>query len=312
MEYGSVLGFVLMPDATLPDTLCSRADAIAHAATRLRTAGIERPRLEARLLVAHAHRLTAETLNATLAQPADHAAIDALVVRRLAREPIALILGRREFWSLPFEVSPDTLIPRPDSEVVVATALASLPDQAAPLRVLDLGTGTGCLLLALLSERPSATGIGTDLSPAACALAARNASALGLAGRAGFVAADWDAPLAAGFDAILSNPPYIRSGDIPSLMPEVARFEPPRALDGGPDGLDAYRRILASLDRMLAPGGVAVLEVGAGQAADVAALGAGQGFAASAHPDLSGTPRALRLWRAGEKTVWQTGGARLF
>ncbi len=217
--------------------------------------------------------------------------------RRLAHEPMAYILGHAGFWTLQLEVSPATLIPRADSEAIVEAALEAVPDRPG-LRVLDLGTGTGCLLLAVLAERAGAFGLGLDLNPEAAALAARNAAANGLADRAAFLAGDWAAALAAGpagrFDLVLSNPPYIESAVIPGLMPEVAGHEPGRALDGGADGLDAYRVITASLPRLLAPGGVAVLELGEGQGPAVAALAAAAGLAIrGTRDDLSGIARAL-------------------
>lgn len=286
-----------MPDATPADAPCSRREALLRGAAILRDAGIERPRAEARLLLAHAAGVSADRLLATLDEAADWPAYAALVARRASREPAALILGRREFWSLSFEVSADTLIPRPDSESVVEAALACAPDPAAAPRVLDLGTGTGCLLLSVLSERPNAWGVGADLCPGAAALAARNARSLGLAGRACFVCGDWAEPLNATFDVVLCNPPYIESAEIPGLMPEVARFEPASALDGGPDGLAAYRRVVPMLGRLLAPGGAAILEVGAGQAEAVMRLGREEGHGAEARPDLAGVPRAVVLRR---------------
>lgn len=262
----------------------------------LRAAAIESPRLEARMLLAEVLACRAEDLlrdpRAAVA-PEAAARFAALVQRRAGHEPMAYILGRQEFWSLPFAVSPATLIPRADSEALVEAALASCP---APRRVLDLGTGTGCLLLAVLHERPGAWGLGVDRNPAAAALAARNALALGLAGRACFVAADWAAPLAGRFDLVLSNPPYIEGASIAGLMPEVAGHEPALALDGGPDGLDAYRAILAQLPRLLAPGGLAVLELGQGQAEAVGALARAAGLGVlGCRNDLGGIPRALLL-----------------
>lgn len=267
---------------------------LAQAAATLAEAGIEAPTREARLLLLHAIGRPATAL-LDRAEPVHAPALAPLLARRAAREPMALILGRQGFWTLDLEVSPDTLIPRADSEAIVEAALAAAP---APRRVLDLGTGTGCLLLAVLSERPQAWGLGIDLSPAAAALAARNARATGLAARATFLAADWSAPLSgtARFDLVLSNPPYIPTQDLAGLMPEVLAHEPPRALDGGPDGLAAYRHIIATLPARLAPGGVAVLEVGIGQAADVAALATTLGLAHIAtRPDLASIPRAVVL-----------------
>lgn len=272
------------------------ADAIRRGAARLAAAGIDNPRLEARLLLAHTLGCTPADLLREPSRAVPPEAFDALLDRRSGHEPLAYILGHREFWSLDFAVSPATLIPRADSETVVEAALAACP---APRRVLDLGTGTGCLLLAVLHERPGAFGIGTDLTPEAAGLAARNARALGLADRAAFVCTDWAAALDGRFDLILSNPPYIETAAIDGLMPEVAAHEPRRALDGGADGAAAYRRILGELPRILAPDGVAVLELGAGQAAGVAAEALARGFCAGFRSDLGGIQRAILLRRAG-------------
>lgn len=217
------------------------------------------------------------------------------MTRRLAHEPMALILGHREFWSLDFAVSPATLIPRPESETLIEAALASFADRPPPRLVLDLGTGTGCLLLAALSEFPGAFGIGVDRVPAAAALAARNAAALGLACRTGFVCGDWGAALDARFDLILCNPPYIATKELDRLMPEVAHYEPHSALGGGVDGLMAYRRLMPLLPGLLAADGVAVLELGAGQADTAVALARDAGLVAELRPDLGGIPRALTL-----------------
>ena len=267
---------------------------LAEAAAVLAAAGIEAPAREARLLLLHAIGRASSALLDRM--EAVHApALPALLARRAAREPMALLLGRQGFWTLDLEVSPATLIPRADSEAIVEAALEAAP---APGCVLDLGTGTGCLLLAVLSERPGAWGLGIDLSPEAAALAARNARQAGLAGRCAFLAADWSAPLAPGarFGLVLSNPPYIPTPDLAGLMPEVIAHEPARALDGGPDGLAAYRRIIAALPNLLAPGGVAVLEVGVGQANDVASLAQAHGLAhRTTRPDLAGIPRAVVL-----------------
>ncbi len=265
-------------------------------AARLGAAGIEDPRREARILLAATLGTDAAGL-LTIAD-VDPAGFEMALVRREAREPMAYILGRREFWGLSFMTSAATLIPRPDSETLIEAALAALPDRAAVRRILDLGTGTGCLLLAALHEFPSAFGVGVDIAPAAAALAARNAAALNLAARAAFLAGDWARSLDATFDLVLSNPPYIQTTDLPGLMPEVARFEPTTALDGGPDGLMAYRLILPHLQRLLAPGGIAVLELGAGQADEVARLAEAGDLSMSTRVDLNLHPRAAILtWR---------------
>lgn len=270
-----------------------RREALRLGAERLKDAGIDNPRLEARLLLAHA--LGVEQSDLAAMPEADLApdAFLALVARRAAREPLAYILGRREFWSLNFEVSPATLIPRPDSETLIAAALSLRPERERVRRVLDLGTGTGCLLLAALTEFPAASGIGLDLVPAAAALARRNAARLGLAARAAFLVGDWAAAVESRFDLVLSNPPYVKSADFPDLMADVADHEPASALDGGADGLEPYRRIFPELPRLLAPGGMAILEVGVGQAAALGVLAGTAGLTTSIMADLAGIPRAL-------------------
>jgi release factor glutamine methyltransferase len=269
--------------------------AVARMAARLAAAGIEDPRREARLILAAALGVDAAGL-LLVETLADDTGED-LLRRRLAREPLAYILGRREFWGLEFATSPATLIPRPDSETLIEAALQTFPERAAVRRILDLGTGTGCLLLAALHEFPAAFGVGVDLSAAAAALAGRNAENLHLAGRASFLAGNWDGAIEGQFDLILSNPPYIQQADMVGLMPEVAVYEPVLALNGGPDGLAAYRMIISALPRLLAPRGAAVLELGAGQADDVAALAAAQGLGWRTRADLGGHQRALILQR---------------
>lgn len=272
---------------------------LCQAGQVLRAAAIESPRLEARLLLGHAMGATAEQLLRDPRAVVPEAAVarfGAALKARLEHVPMAHILGRQGFWTLDLAVSPATLIPRPDSEALVEAALETLPDAAAPWQVLDLGTGTGCLLLAVLSERPAAFGIGVDRAPAAAALAARNARETGLADRAAFLAGDWDAALEARFDLVLSNPPYIESAVISGLMPEVARHEPSLALDGGTDGLEAYRALVRALPRLLEPGGVAVLELGQGQRAAVESLAREAGLVpVGCRKDLGGVERALIL-----------------
>lgn len=264
-------------------------------AARLAAVGIEGARREARVLLAHA--LSVQPADLLPAAAVQTKAFDALVARRAGHEPLAFILGHREFWSLDFAVSPDTLVPRADSETLIEAALAECPAREAVRLVLDLGTGTGCLLLAALHEFPAGFGVGVDRGPAAAALARRNAVALGLVGRAGFVCGNWAEALAGRFDLVLCNPPYIRSGDIAGLMPEVALHEPASALSGGADGLDAYRAVIPSLPGLLAADGVAILELGQGQAADVARISAAEGLSASPRADLAGIDRAMVLRR---------------
>ena len=266
------------------------ADALADITARLKAAGIEEPRREARLLLAAALNTNAAGLVARDA--VDPTAYAQVLARRVAREPLAYITGRKEFWGLEFATAPATLIPRPDTETLVEAVLES---GLKPRMVLDLGTGTGCLLLAVLHEFPEAFGVGVDINPAAAALAAQNASTLGLARRAAFLAGSWASALAGKFDLVLSNPPYIEHADVAALMPEVAKYEPVAALDGGADGLDAYRAIIAALPRILAPGGLAVLELGAGQAIYVARLAAAAGFSCHFRADLAGIERAALL-----------------
>lgn len=277
----------------------------------LTAAELPTPALDARLLVGHA--LGLDDGGAVLARreqpltPAEVATSEALLARRLAGEPVARILGRREFWSLPFVLSPAVLDPRPDSEVVVETTLALFADRP-PRTVVDLGTGSGCLLLALLHEWPEARGHGVDRSAATLAVARTNADALGLAPRARFHQSDWLADCAARItdriDVLVANPPYIAAGEIAGLAPEVRDHDPRTALDGGPDGLDAYRVIAGQL---AAPPWAArlgdrpvVFEIGAAQAAAVTAIMAAVGFRRVAlRDDYGGRARCLVFRRAG-------------
>ena len=260
-------------------------------------AGIDSPRLEARLLTAHALGTSPADLLRNRAARVDPTPLEPLLARRIAHEPLALILGHREFWSLDFAVSAATLIPRPESETLIEAALASFTDGPPPRMILDLGTGTGCLLLAVLSEFPAAFGVGVDRSPAAAALAAHNAATLGLAERAAFLCGDWAGALAARFDLVLCNPPYIPTSQIALLMPEVVGHEPRTALDGGSDGMAAYRQLIPVLPNLLTPSGIAVLEFGTGQFEAIASMGQMAGMTVAARHDLAGNPRAMVLGR---------------
>lgn len=274
---------------------------LAAAASRLAGAGVETARLDARLIVGAVLGLDAAALLSRRNEPVDVLAaqrVAELLARRERREPMSHILGEREFWSLPFRVTAATLTPRPDSETVVEAALgwAAARDYpgGAGLRVLDLGTGTGCLLLALLSEWPAAVGTGVDISPAALVIARDNAAALGLAGRARFVAGDWGGDLVERFQVIVANPPYIAEGELEKLDPEVARYEPRLALAAGADGLAAYRALAPQVFRLLLDDGAAFLEIGQGQATAVTAILSGAGLqVVTCMPDLGGTPRCL-------------------
>ena len=273
---------------------------LRKAAAVLRAAGIQDAEFEARMLVAYVTGLPFSAVRLG-DMPVDPDRLAPLLARRVMREPMALIVGHVGFWTLELAVSPATLIPRADSEAVVEAALAHF----AAGRVLDLGTGTGCLLLSVLSERPGAWGVGVDISAEAAGLARGNAAANGLAGRAAFLCGDWARALAGRFELVLSNPPYIETAAIGGLMPEVRNHEPARALDGGVDGLDAYRALLAALPGLLAPEGVAVFELGFGQAEAVTALAEAAGLeCVDMKNDLGGVARALVLRAAGaQKSV---------
>lgn len=275
---------------------------LRDAATALSAAGIDNVRFEARLLLARASGLSVEQLVARGAEAAPApvaSSLRDLTARRVRREPMAHILGEREFWGLPFKVSPAVLVPRPDSETVIEAALSLMPERTRPWSLLDLGVGSGCLLLTLLHEYPAATGVGLDMSEAALAVARSNAEALGVAGRVQLVLGDWRRPgwerqLGGPFDLVVSNPPYIEASAIDGLMPEVARFEPRAALDGGPDGLAAYRRIAAAAPALIASGGHLLVEAGEGQTIEISKIFAESGLAVGAPwKDLAGIDRVV-------------------
>jgi release factor glutamine methyltransferase len=268
------------------------SDAVNQIATRLAAAGIEAARREARIILAAAAGVDAAGL-LLLSEVADDLA-EPMVLRRVKREPLAYILGHKEFWGLEFAVSPATLIPRPDSETIIEAALNAFPQRDGVQQILDLGTGTGCLLLAALSEFKNAFGVGLDVEPRAARLAADNARNLGLADRCAFAVSDWAAALCeAKFNLVLSNPPYIAGPEIAGLMPEVGQFEPGLALYGGPDGLAAYRAILKALPGLLSPSGIALLEVGIGQAEQVADLAQISGFRTGLRQDIAKISRVV-------------------
>jgi release factor glutamine methyltransferase len=288
-----------------PAATARSVDAARRALTEtFRAAGLDTPQLDARLLIAHALGCDHAALLADgqrLLDSAEETTVAALAERRLAHEPVARILGIKEFWSLDLHLDPATLVPRPETETVVEAALAVVDrhgSRARPLRIADLGTGSGALLLALLSELPNARGIGTDISIEALTMARANALRLDIT-RAAFVAGNLASPLGAAFDLIVSNPPYIASEEFAELPPEVRVFDPRSALDGGTDGLDYYRALSAAVPALLTTAGALVVEIGAGQADAVAGLFSAAGLApAKPQPDLNGVERALLARRA--------------
>ena len=302
--------------------------AFRDAVERLRAAGVDNPRLDARVLWEFAQKTSLSPLGGEGwgegASPSAQAApahpdplpqggrgnaleiFEQLIARRVAREPVAYITGTKGFWSLELDVGPGALVPRPETETLVESVLAEFPDRTAPLQVLDLGTGTGCLLLSVLREYPRAHGIGIDASLEALGWARRNARKLGLANRCTLPAGNWADDLSDGFDVILSNPPYIRRQDIASLAPEIRFYEPWSALDGGPDGLDAYRALAPEIARLLNENGLAFLEMGQDQGPAIAEIMAGAGLGTrKIVPDLVGVGRCavVEPGSVTEKTV---------
>jgi len=279
-------------------------DARRAVARRFRAAGLETPELDSRALLQTLLDVDHAGLIAAAEAPLGVVAvrrINAAARRRIGGEPVARIVGWKEFWGLRIRLGPATLVPRPESETVVATALAAIDaggSRRRPLAIADLGTGSGALLLALLSELPHAFGVGADIDARALAIAQGNADRLGFAARAGFVACEFGAALVGGFDLVVANPPYVKSGDIATLAAEVRDHDPRIALDGGPDGLESYRVLAGDAARLIGPHGHIVVELGAGAAADVAALFSSAGLRpAPPDADLAGILRALRVAR---------------
>lgn len=260
------------------------------------------PRLDAELLLAHALGIERSDLLLDLGRYGVPEAFAALIARRLNHEPVAYIVGYRDFWTVRIGVGPGVLVPRADSETLLEVAVQHFAAHA-PRRILDLGTGPGTLLLAALAQWPEATGIGVDASSVALGYAAANAAALGLAARTEVQLGDWGVGIERAFDLILCNPPYIAASE--ALMPEVAAHEPGEALYAGADGLDDYRRIVPQLPRLLAPGGVALMEIGWTQATAVAAMAKAAELVAAVHRDLGGRDRALLLRRAADVNAGQ-------
>lgn len=298
--------------ASPPEAAVTIRGAVADLTRRFRVAGLETPGLDARLLVCHACNLSRDAYilyEGRALSALEAAAIDRNAARRLASEPVSRIIGKREFYGREFIIAPAVLDPRPDTETLIDVALKHVAqdgDGSRPLRILDLGTGSGCILLTLLAELPEASGIGIDIDPAALQIARANAKALSLNARSAFACMDWTAALNGEFDLILSNPPYIASQEIASLAPEVRLHDPHLALDGDEDGLSAYRRMTQDCIGMLRPGGWMLLEAGAGQAMEIVGLFGENGWFADRtawelYPDLAGVKRVVAIKR-------QTGG----
>ena len=295
---------------SLPDRAIEIAAARRILAAQFEKAGIDTAALDARLLIGHALSLDHTGLASAakrLLTPAERETISALAARRVAGEPVARIVGVKEFWGLPLTLSAATLVPRPDTETVVEAALAIVEParRNEPLRIADLGTGTGAILFALLHEWPQATGLGIDIDPQAVETARANAALLGMEARAEFRVADFNEDLTERFDLVVSNPPYIPTRDIADLAREVRDHDPRRALDGGADGLHAYRVIARRAPYLLKPDAFLIVEIGIGQAADVEAIfNAADGLEVVAvKPDLSGIPRAVSVRHRGRKTA---------
>lgn len=274
-------------------------EALRFAVLRLQQERIESASLDGRILLEHVLGVSREQLLFSLdlaMTSAQYARLEILVEKRAQRQPIAQLIGKREFWGMNFVVSENTLDPRPDSETLIEYALERVSNRADALRVLDLGTGTGCLLLSLLSELPAAKGVGVDYCDRALLVAKENAMALGLAARTQFMRGDWCDGLEGEFDIILANPPYIPTNVIPMLENEVSKFEPMLALDGGEDGFSCYRKIIKDLSLVMAKNGFVVFELGMGQRHGLEEIAATHGLeTVGIRQDLSGITRCIIL-----------------
>lgn len=280
----------------------SATEALRYGVMELQKEHIESASLDARILLEYVLDVTREqmllVMDKLLTQEQEVHYLD-LIRQRAERRPVAQLIGQREFWGLEFNVSEATLDPRPDSETLIEALLERQPDREAPLNILDLGTGTGCLMLSLLSEYKNARGTAVDISPDALAVAKENAQCLGLEGRATFIESNWDAQVDGQFDIIISNPPYIPSGVISTLLPEVYKYEPHLALDGGEDGMDCYRAIVPRLAILLAVGGVAAFEIGIGQLRALESIVEESGLiVAGIRKDIGGIPRCVLVTRS--------------
>lgn len=280
---------------------CTWRDMMREAAGRLQAAGVDSPARDVRLLLAHALGIEPVEViprESDAVDPEGLTAFGQAIARRAAGEPVSRIRGWREFYGRRFIVTPDVLDPRPETELLVEQGVARLPRQG---RVLDLGVGSGCILVSVLAERPDASGVGVDISPAALAIARRNADMLGIGSRAAFIEGGWESAFETPFDLVLSNPPYIPDFDMPGLAREVVNYDPHVALTPGGDGLAPYRAILARLDSLLRPGGWIGVEFGRGQDDDIAAMMRSTGLEqVEVLPDLSGLQRAAFGRRPGK------------
>jgi release factor glutamine methyltransferase len=297
-----------MSDAATPklEPGVTLAGAQVLLAQNFRRVGIDSPEADARALICAALRLSRTQLIAQcdrVLESGELTDVTGVAARRLKREPVSRIIGEKEFWSLPLKVTPDVLVPRPETETIVEAALDEIDRvgaRADSLRILDIGTGSGALLLALLKELPNATGVGTDISTAALLVARRNAERLTFSTRCVFVACNIAEPLSGPFDLIVSNPPYIARAGIAALDPEVRDFEPKLALDGGADGLHAYRGISAAAPALLRPRGRLIMELGIGQERPVRGLMKTAGLTVKkVVADLAGIARATVAGPAG-------------
>lgn len=264
-------------------------------AERLAAAGIDTARLDARVLLAHTMNLApGETVSSRELTAEEHARYEELLARRAAREPAAYIIGEREFWSLSFEVGPGVLIPRPESETLIEQAMKAFPDRSAPLEVLDLGTGSGCLLISFLADHPNTRGLGVDRSPDALYWARKNVARHGLESRCALKQLDWANGIAGQYDVLFCNPPYLSSAEMREIAPELSLYEPEGALDGGDDGLSAYRLLGPLAANVLKPGGRAFIEIGSAQGESAVTVMEQEGLSILAVVnDLAGHPRCI-------------------
>lgn len=272
----------------------TRAEALAKATVRLKNVGVETPGLDAKIILLATESIDSASLIAAPETPLEsQEKFDSAIARRCLREPVSKILGHRDFWKHRFIVNSDVLDPRPDTELLVETALIEASGNQ-PERVLDMGTGSGCILLSLLSELPGITGVGTDISDAALEVAQQNAEALQLNDRVHFMISDWFSGLDETFNLVVSNPPYISTTENVTLSPEVIDWDPEVALFAGMDGLQAYRKIASGLSTVLKPDGTALFEIGFGQANSVKAIFERAGFKRiSSRFDMGGIERCL-------------------